>query len=763
MKSVPLHACIGALLVLLGGAVMLGWWMQSTALVRVLPQFAPMVFDTALCFVLTGSGLLTPFSESDRHRRMTTPVGGALVAITSLILAEHFFQSDLGIDWPSLHAWLRDANPTPGRMSAGTATGFLMSGTVLILATRVRRPWMGIAVRLLTLAVGAIGMLGLAGYLVNARLLFPDYAFVGIAVHTAAGLLLLAFGLRSAWKQSAWARTPLFARADDQITFTGATILVAIALAGGIASFAILQDRVQTLATENMLAALERRIETFLDLLELREINARIAATRPAAIRNLREIHAGRDDGSNLANVKAVVDSFLNQGFSAIAYYGVDGKIVASGGAFSRTPALAVGLATRDKAELLWDGGFLLRHRIPLRDAQGLAGTVQTEQPLPVLTRMSQTTAGTGRTGDMGLCVRRDERLDCFPQRLNPKVFSTPLVNVDGTPLPVTLALAGRSGVVITRDYRTQNVVAAYGPVGDLGLGMVVKVDAAEIFQPIREQLQLAIGLLILLAAGGTLLLRSQVKPHATKLVEAEAVLNKRTAELETSNKELEAFSYSVSHDLRAPLRHIDGFADIMREECGSVLNDSGRRYLGTISESAKQMGRLIDDLLMFSKMARVGMREAPVSMGELVEEVVRELARETDGRTIDWKIGSLPPAWGDRSMLKQVWVNLLSNAVKYSGTRQTASIWIGCGRKNGELEFHVGDNGVGFDMKYAGKLFGVFQRLHRTEDFEGTGVGLANVRRIVSRHGGKTWAQGKPDEGAIFYFTLPDSLRDKP
>src|SRR5882672_7822912 len=394
MKSVPLHACIGALLVLLGGAVMLGWWMQSTALVRVLPQFAPMVFDTALCFVLTGSGLLTPFSESDRHRRMTTPVGGALVAITSLILAEHFFQSDLGIDWPSLHAWLRDANPTPGRMSAGTATGFLMSGTVLILATRVRRPWMGTAVRLLTLAVGAIGMLGLAGYLVNARLLFPDYAFVGIAVHTAAGLLLLAFGLRSAWKQSAWARTPLFARADDQITFTGATILVAIALAGGIASFAILQDRVQTLATENMLAALERRIETFLDLLELREINARIAATRPAAIRNLREIHAGRDDGPNLANVKAVVDSFLNQGFSAIAYYGVDGKIVASGGAFSRTPALAVGLATRDKAELLWDGGFLLRHRIPLRDAQGLAGTVQTEQPLPVLTRMSQTTAG---------------------------------------------------------------------------------------------------------------------------------------------------------------------------------------------------------------------------------------------------------------------------------------------------------------------------------------------------------------------------------
>jgi light-regulated signal transduction histidine kinase (bacteriophytochrome) len=327
----------------------------------------------------------------------------------------------------------------------------------------------------------------------------------------------------------------------------------------------------------------------------------------------------------------------------------------------------------------------------------------------------------------------------------------------------MTRALGGETGTVITEDYRARNVIAAYGPVGDLGLGMVVKVDTVEVFQPIREQLQLAAGLLLVLAVGGTLLLRSHVRPLATKLVEAEEILNKRTKELEASNKELEAFSYSVSHDLRAPLRHIDGFADMMREECEPVLNDSGRRLLDTISQSAKEMGKLIDDLLMFSRMGRVGMHESEVSMDELVAEVREELGREAAGRTIEWRIEPLPAVRGDRAMLKQVWVNLLSNSIKYTGTRQAAKITIGCSRKSGQLEFRVQDNGVGFDMRYAAKLFGVFQRLHRADEFEGTGVGLANVRRIVDRHGGKTWADARIDEGATFYFTLPDSPRNRP
>src|SRR5260221_6283829 len=206
MKLVSPSTAGGALLALLGGVVMFGWWMQSSPLVRVLPGFTPMVFNTALCFVLAGSALLTPVSDAVRYRRVATAIGGVLAIIAALVLAEHLLQTNLGIDWAPLHAWLNDSNPNAGRMSSGTACGFLMSGAVLILATRVRRPWVGTLVRLLKLGVGAIGVLGLAGYLGSASLLLPRYFFVGGAVHTALGHLVLAVGLRAAGRGVQWGR-----------------------------------------------------------------------------------------------------------------------------------------------------------------------------------------------------------------------------------------------------------------------------------------------------------------------------------------------------------------------------------------------------------------------------------------------------------------------------------------------------------------------------------------------------------------------------
>jgi len=233
--------------------------------------------------------------------------------------------------------------------------------------------------------------------------------------------------------------------------------------------------------------------------------------------------------------------------------------------------------------------------------------------------------------------------------------------------------------------------------------------------------------------------------------------VNERTSQLEAVNKELEAFSYSVSHDLRAPLRHIDGFVDMLRKDTTQNSSASSQRYLGIISDSAKRMGTLIDDLLVFSRMGRSEMRRSSVKTDDLVAEVMSEMAKDFEGRNIEWDISPLPEVNGDRAMLKQVWVNLISNAVKYSQHRSPSKIKIGS-RKNdsGELEFFVQDNGAGFDMAYVDKLFGVFQRLHLNEEFEGTGIGLANVRRIILRHGGKTWAEGKIDAGATFYFTLP-------
>jgi light-regulated signal transduction histidine kinase (bacteriophytochrome) len=232
--------------------------------------------------------------------------------------------------------------------------------------------------------------------------------------------------------------------------------------------------------------------------------------------------------------------------------------------------------------------------------------------------------------------------------------------------------------------------------------------------------------------------------------------LRSLNTKLDSANKELESFSYSVSHDLRAPLRHIDGYLGLLEKHAKDSLDDKGKGFLKTISESARQMGRLIDDLLAFSHMSRAEMMQREVDMGRLVQETIRALRPETQGREIHWNIAELPTVPADPAMMRQVLINLLANAVKYTRTREVAEIEVGVQHTENEIIFFVRDNGVGFDMQYVDKLFGVFQRLHRAEDFEGTGIGLANVRRIISRHNGRTWAEAALDKGAIFYFSLP-------
>jgi PAS domain S-box-containing protein len=233
--------------------------------------------------------------------------------------------------------------------------------------------------------------------------------------------------------------------------------------------------------------------------------------------------------------------------------------------------------------------------------------------------------------------------------------------------------------------------------------------------------------------------------------------VRRRTVELEATNKELESFSYSISHDLRAPLRAIDGYSRMVEEDYGEKFDDEGKRMLSIVREEALKMGRLIDDLLAFSKLSRKSIDEtANIDMTAMARNVAQEILRDQNPERVRLDIWPLPTARGDGALLRQVWVNLLSNALKYSGSRSQAEVLVTGEVVNGEAVYRVQDNGVGFDMKYAGKLFGVFQRLHKAEEFEGTGVGLAIVHRVITRHGGTVRADGRLGEGATFYFTLP-------
>jgi signal transduction histidine kinase len=368
----------------------------------------------------------------------------------------------------------------------------------------------------------------------------------------------------------------------------------------------------------------------------------------------------------------------------------------------------------------------------------------------------------------------------------------------------VEAGLSGRDGTGFYRDYRGVPVIGAYKWLPEFKMCIITEIDQAEAFAPIvhlawvtagiASVISIAAGILGLyfartitrpveqLAAGaeqigggnmehrvgtaskdeiGSL---SRVFDRMTERLKATMVsrddleqrVRERTAQLEAANKELEAFSYSVSHDLRAPLRAIDGFSRIILEDYVDRLDDEGKRFLNIIRGNTQKMGELIDDLLVFSRLGRQEVRASDIDMGKLAMAASEEIKLAVPERKVQFTIKTLSPAQGDKAMIRQVIANLLSNAVKFTRPKENAIIEVGGSKEGDETVYYVKDNGVGFDMQYAHKLFGVFQRLHSAEEFEGTGVGLAIVQRIIHRHGGRVWAVGKVDEGATFYFTLP-------
>ncbi len=336
----------------------------------------------------------------------------------------------------------------------------------------------------------------------------------------------------------------------------------------------------------------------------------------------------------------------------------------------------------------------------------------------------------------------------------------------------VQRVLRGARSVEVTFDpVEKEDAVSAYTPIAGYGWGVIVEQPAQAAFTTKNEQLArllvayslvLLFCVLVAYLVSRVIVQRRQAEDDRQVKVELERRVAERTAQLESANRELESFSYSVSHDLRSPLRAIDGFSRILGEDYAEKLDNEGRRLLKVIRDNSKTMGELIDDLLEFSRLGRKPLSTAAIDMKRLVEEVLRELQMSVE-RPPGLMIGALPPARGDATLVKQALANLLGNAIKFSSKREQPVIEVS-GHENGaETVYCVKDNGAGFDMQYYNKLFGVFQRLHSADEFAGTGVGLAIVQRVVTRQGGRVWAEGRVGEGAAFYFSLPRGKQDGP
>ena len=516
-KIVSTQTWAGVLILGLGVMAIFGWFVRNPILVQIRPDFIAMVCASASCFILLGTAFLIPNVNSATGAMLRQLLGLAVMAIGLLGLMENILGVNLGLDLPPVHAWLKDGNPNPGRMAPNSALGFLLAGLVLVLSRKVKSRTKGIAIQSATFSVLFLGLAGLVGYLLQLDLLY-GFKATRMAAHTAVGMVFVALALWDSWFDAEWYRSRQYFTDGDKIVYVGTALLVIVALTAGISGFAAQQSTFERVLSQNLLFAVKNQTRLFHLEIEQATGNAISTANQPRLILLVRELPLNPNNLLLIDELTATARSLLNSGTSGIAIYDRNQRELIRLGKFAAHPDMEVDLGLENSAILLWEDGFYLKTSVPLKDETGVIGLLMMEEPLPHIALATDL----GETGDLRMCIPKLTRVLCFPDRSNPHVYETRRESSNGKPTAMSAAVNGDSGVFRGLDYRDVNVVAAYGPLSDTGLGLVVKKSTAELLEPIREQFQWSIPMLLFFAAAGALLLRAQIIPLASKLLRSE-------------------------------------------------------------------------------------------------------------------------------------------------------------------------------------------------------------------------------------------------
>ena len=772
----PVIICL-TVIALIGMCVIIGWHLHILSLVQVVPGTIPMQYNTALCFIVLA--LSAGMMMTRRLPRFLPAPGGIFVAVLgSLDIFQYISGVSLGINTFFFYPWDLTLTAYPGRMALTTAACFAIAGSTLSLF--VLKPRTLIAFVIAHTFPLSLGLTSLLGYLFGITYLLPFRLNSQMAVHTATAFTIYGGAmLFHAWRHIPQTQeglpkwTPAVAVVMVPVFFVslGSTlqnnslparvVQFVLALAGtSLLAFA-LHKIMQARIVYKGLILISIPLLFVLGFVVL--VNQQKSANEKA---QLLAIHSKEVISHAHILTENLVDTTAS----------IRGYVITGDESYLKPYELASGQMS-DELKMLQN---LVRDSPQQsKRAEDLAATVTHRMAAHIEVKnlmaagrqheaAERVKSGIGERYMNDFRIQKDEflaeeaRLDGERQQEvenSWQHFNRLLVAGASADvlLALTLAFLFTRGIGFRIQTLTENSQALAdgkslaSPLA--GTDEIAKLD--QTFHRMAQALRAAHDELESKVEERTREL-SQAAEEIKKLNESlEKRVIERTEQLEAANKELEAFSYSVSHDLRAPLRAIDGFSRIFIEDYADKLDDEGRRVLDVIRNNAQNMGQLIDDLLAFSRLGRKQIEPTTIDMQELARDVSGTLESSSKSQI---NIEQLPTANGDRALLRQVFVNLISNAVKYSGTKENAPVEVGGRIENGENVYYVQDKGVGFDMKYAGKLFGVFQRLHSAEEFEGTGVGLAIVQRIVHRHGGRVWAESEVNRGATFYFALPQN-----